>query len=628
VASDVEDSAAAAALTLRDVLAEAGQLTLDQRKLIVDQALTLLSQAYVHLHLKRAMHGIDPEQRLRLLRRRLDSTDPSFQLSERRFHDELIAVFTSLRDLHTTYSLPDPYASKVAYVPILIEEYWEGDERHYLVTGERVDDPDFTAGVLITDWNGIPIDRAVELNADRNAGSNPAARHARGLENLTIRPMSIGLPPDEEWVIIGYEKDGQRRELRLPWSIFVPAPAPEAVQPGGVHANGLGLDPQGEAIRRARKELFRPDVLARELELADISTTQGAADAAPAFNPATDSVFPDNLAFRTVQTQHGPMGYLRIWSFMQEDVRGFLGEVIRILGLLPQTGLIIDVRGNGGGVIVNGEWLLQMLTPRPIQTERLQFVNSPLTLRLASRDEYAPWRPSMEQALETGADYSQGLPLVDDSAANTIGQVYQGPVVLVTDARCYSTTDIFSAGFADHAIGPILGTDRNTGAGGANVFDYADLLSDLGPGGPLQPLPANASFTVAMRRTTRVGKLMGTPVEDLGVQPDEVHQLTRNDLLNGNPDLIEHAAALLAAVAPRHITATRRAGAALAFDATVAGVTRIDVFLDDRPRLSLDVADGPLSIEPPALTPPPKSATFRGYSGDSQLAAVLRLDLE
>ena len=63
-----------------------------------------------------------------------------------------------------------------------------------------------------------------------------------------------------------------------------------------------------------------------------------------------------------VDTQHGPMGYLRIWSFMQLDVEGFLNEVIRILALLPQNGLIIDVRGNGGGVIVNGEWMLQMLT--------------------------------------------------------------------------------------------------------------------------------------------------------------------------------------------------------------------------------------------------------------------------
>ena len=47
--------------------------------------------------------------------------------------------------------------------------------------------------------------------------------------------------------------------------------------------------------------------------------------------------------------------------------------------------------------------------------------------------------------------------------------------MLVTDAFCYSTTDIFAAGFQDHEIGTILGCHDNTGAGGANVWDHDDL---------------------------------------------------------------------------------------------------------------------------------------------------------
>ena len=48
--------------------------------------------------------------------------------------------------------------------------------------------------------------------------------------------------------------------------------------------------------------------------------------------------------------------------------------------------------------------------------------------------------------------------------------------ITVTDALCYSTTDLFAAGFMDHAIGPVLGVDDNTGAGGANVFSHADII--------------------------------------------------------------------------------------------------------------------------------------------------------
>ena len=46
-------------------------------------------------------------------------------------------------------------------------------------------------------WNGVPIVRAIEINGESQAGSNPDARFARGLDNLTIRPLNSTLPPDE-----------------------------------------------------------------------------------------------------------------------------------------------------------------------------------------------------------------------------------------------------------------------------------------------------------------------------------------------------------------------------------------------------------------------------------------------
>ena len=92
-------------------------------------------------------------------------------------------------------------------------------------------------------------------------------------------------------------------------------------------------------------------------------------------------------------------------------------------------------------------------------------------------------------------EYSHGYPLLRPSAYNNIGQKYQGPVLLVTDAMCYSTTDIFAAGFQDHRIGTVLGVDENTGAGGANVWEYR-FIADLFGNGRQFPasLPGDASF--------------------------------------------------------------------------------------------------------------------------------------
>ena len=54
-------------------LSSVGALSRSQKELLVDQALVLFQQCYVHLPLKEAMHAVDPIQSLTLLRSRLDS---------------------------------------------------------------------------------------------------------------------------------------------------------------------------------------------------------------------------------------------------------------------------------------------------------------------------------------------------------------------------------------------------------------------------------------------------------------------------------------------------------------------------------------------------------------------------
>jgi hypothetical protein len=209
-------------------------------------------------------------------------------------------------------------------------------------------------------------------------------------------------------------------------------------------------------------------------------------EAVPEPGMANVSTFPDKLKFRTVNTAHGEFGYIRIRSFhvRYRDVDSFVAEVARILRLLPQNGLIVDVRGNGGGTIMAGERLLQLFTPKRVEPERLHFINTPLTVDLSmSEPSLEVWRESVTQAVETGAAFSDGFPFTTDEPenCNRLGQRYYGPVVLIVDGLCYSTTDIFAAGWQDHGISPILGTQESTGAGGANVWTH-ELLGQFLPG--------------------------------------------------------------------------------------------------------------------------------------------------
>lgn len=599
-------------------------LTLAERETLITTALDLLEKLYVHLPLKRAMYAVNPIQRLKLLRRRI-SRPKLAPLSDQQFFAEMLSIFSQLRDLHTNFILPEPFRSSTAFLPFRIEACTEKGQQLYVVShlmepeaedeaGLRPDDPDFKRGVSVTHWNGIPIDRAVALNAEREAGSNSAARHAQGLASLTIRWMGMSLPPDEDWVDITYLPDGASdgaRDVRFRWQVFRPksSNAQAISAAAGAKAYCLGLDARAEVERQIRKFLFRE----RRVRGGDRVKARG----------DFSGVFP---ASRNVKTRSGTFAYIRIATFNVADDQTFLEEFIRISRKLSQNGLILDVRQNGGGLITAGERLLQLLTPRPIDPARLHFLNSNMTLALCEAHTFIePWSDSIGQAVETGAEFSQGLPLSSALDYNDIGQTYQGPVVLVTDALCYSTTDIFAAGFQDNEIGTILGVHENTGAGGANVWDYP-LISSLfdKPAQFPATLPNNASFSFAVRRVTRVGRNAGVPIEDLGVQPDERHSITRRDVLERNVELIEAAAKLLHAKKKYRLQGHKEKGRQCRV--TCQNIDRLDVYLDDRPLRSLDVKPPSAVFTLPARLGGARQLRLLGFDG-GRLAAATRVAL-
>jgi len=135
---------------------------------------------------------------------------------------------------------------------------------------------------------------------------------------------------------------------------------------------------------------------------------------------------------------------------------------------------------------------------------------------------------------------------------------------------------------------------------------------------------------VAIRRTLRVGDEAGTELEDLGVRPQEEHQLTRADILNKNEDLIAHAAAILAAkTGAKFDVKVQRIGAKLKCELATKGVEYTDIFVARRPRGSWTVSNDALAFEVPehaefTLPPGAVEIEFRGYRG-SELVCSRRV---
>lgn len=608
-------------------LIEQSPLTPAERELLVDQAETLVDGVYVHLPLKRAMHATDPLQALKLLRHRLP------QLSEAEFHMQLQRIFLGLRDLHTNYILPSRFKG-FAFLGIFLERCVVDDATAYVVTktfDHITGDQRLRPGVEVTHWNGTPIGIAVERNAAREAGSNKAAQLAQGLQSMTVRAVGMSLPPDEDWVHITYKVAGEIHETRVPWRVFetnaeVTKPDTLPSLPTGVRADPahlVGMDLRTELTRRVKRRLFAPGSLADSDPAGDggipgPTEQQLAAGIVPTSRP-------DELKARVVDTPHGSFGHLRIFTFhmQDQDIEGFVDEVIRLLTVLPPHGLVIDVRGNGGGYVIAAEILLQCLTPRRVSPEPFEFVSTRTAGGLANAvADYAPWRPSLTESVTTGSAYSTALPLYPTEVVNGVGQIYQGPVVLVTDAQCYSACDIFAAGFQDHQIGPVLGVEANTGAGGANVVTHEDLCADW-VDGPFKPLPQGAQMRVSLRRCLRVGARFGQPVEDLGVVPDSLHPLTRRDLLEDNVDLMAAAGKLLAEATPRalRVEAAPPASGMQQLSVTTRSVVGVDVYFAGRPVATSPTSDGTTEVTIP-VAPPGTVMRIEGFDDSGTLVAA------
>ncbi len=611
---------------LRDFTFPESALDRDQQTQIVDTFIDVIDGLYAHLPLKRAMHGIDPVQQLRRLRDRV-RTQLSAGLDDATFHAEMTRIVTSLRDAHTTYIGPSNLSGVVARLPFLVEEYVTRDRagkphRRYVaskVVRSEVADGNFVVGVELLSWNGVPMAAAIERHAERQRGGRPDSARARAVESLTFRPLRYGPRPDEDAVKLEYlGADGVTRTTDIVWSVVEPLAAVSGAHPTSPEALALAVHPDRAEMRRAKKAQFKHALWKKEP--VDAARPVGALLGDPRRGWLRGR-FQDAVSARIVERRGVEYGYLRLWSFDLLDDDAYIDEVTALLSRLPDNGLIIDLRGNPGGLIWAAERLLQLFTPRRVEPTRFSLVASDLTRAISGvrRHEASlgPWQKSLNDAVSTGELYSQAHPITPIERCNDIGQVYGGPAVAVVDPTSYSAADLFAAGFADNDIGTIVSVGEATGAGGANVWDADTINVVLAGTGTRLLLPQGVSFTIAVRRATRTGSFTGMPIEDVGVSGHRRYEMTRNDLLHDNVDLIDMCTSLLASE-PR--TDLRLEWKRPTLSITTQRLNRIDIYADDRPYTTLDVLrDGTVQIQLPDV----ELIRVEGYKGQNLSQARL-----
>lgn len=245
----------------------------------------------------------------------------------------------------------------------------------------------------------------------------------------------------------------------------------------------------------------------------------------------------------------GDIGYLRIPSMTSDDAElDALEDAMR--SFRDTKGLVIDVRGNGGG----SRDALRRLLPYFMAPDAEPVVTNVAAARLspgqrggsgvlADRGLYpADWdgydaaqRRAIAKFLKTfepswrlpARKFSPFCFLVQRHADNGDAYHYDKPVVVLIDRVCYSATDIFASAFSVLPQVTLAGEPTSGGSGRARTFELPNSGIRL-------RLSSMASF-----------RPDGALFEGNGVVPDIVLETAPSDLIGASDTVLQRALELL-----------------------------------------------------------------------------------
>ncbi len=251
------------------------------------------------------------------------------------------------------------------------------------------------------------------------------------------------------------------------------------------------------------------------------------------------------------QVLEGEIGYLPIdtMSLKEHELEDLDDAMMKFK---ETKGLIIDVRGNGGG----NRDALRLLFPYFMADNDPPYVANVAAMRLSSSiprgnptgylgnrfafpADFPGWNKSQSNAIKEFKktfksewslpkdEFSSWHYMVLDRSLNPNSYGYEKPVILLTDANCYSATDIFIGAFKGRKNVTILGGPSGGGSG-------RSITSPLKNSSLQVKISSMASFQPN-------GKLY----DGNGVPPDRVTGPTLDDYLGKSDSVLEKARKIL-----------------------------------------------------------------------------------
>jgi len=212
-------------------------LSLSNRLLLLNELSFCLDTFYVHLDLKREQTAYNPIQALINIRaNHLEKNDYDF-------HRYILRAMRGFDDIHTMYTLPDPYDKYAAALPFSVESYYDDQQKvdRFIITDENYkffresleqssSISDFCTakpcewpekGDEILEWQGAPIEDVVRRLASFQVGANYDADYRLACVFLSSRWLGMVEFPDEDYITLKFKACNQNiRTCSIPWFII------------------------------------------------------------------------------------------------------------------------------------------------------------------------------------------------------------------------------------------------------------------------------------------------------------------------------------------------------------------------------------------------------------------------
>jgi hypothetical protein len=536
-----------AALAVAPAVAD---MTPDQKEFDFRMLATNYAKHYAPYEWKRQVFGFDLLDIGPWVRRARATPD------DLAFYEVCAAYVSSLRDTHSSYTLPTIYSGYLGFTL----DIFDGKPLVDAVSRAALPPARFPLDI---GWEVVSIDgEPAETLLDRYSTfvyrANERSRRRAAAQFLAFRPQVL-IPRAHETgdtaTVVMRDLEGAEHTFTIPW-MKRGTPITSA---GRVPMPSFGLenvpawsppvedrvDERDSVIPEYLEPLaeWMNDRVVSPVETTGIGSRTPIYALPDGFTMRRGNGSSDNFLSGTYRNSGLTLGLIRIPTFAPTSVTAALREFETEIQFMQENtdGLIVDITRNNGGDACYNEELQRRLIPYDFRGIAREIrVTTRFLIAFSNALELAKTRgaePHVIQLMEARlAEFQQGfrenrsrtgpLPICTETLIRQPAPiVYRRPLMVLIDDQSISAADAFAAVLQDARRGPLFGW-RTNGAGGTTGSFPVGVFSE-----------GFATHTIAMHHRMEPIVTSDYPtanyVENIGVRPDiEYDNMTRENLVD------------------------------------------------------------------------------------------------